>query len=76
MTAAEITTLEALGDASPDTRVRKMRPATFANLRHQAELQLHRRRSGEHRVDLLPVEPERGFALLPEPNAGRHLARP
>ena len=70
LTAAEITTLEALGDASPDTRVRKMRPATFANLRHQAELQLHRRRSGEHRVDLLPVEPERGFALLPEPNPG------
>ena len=70
LTAAEITTLEALGDASPDTRVRKMRPATFANLRHQAELQLDRRRSGEHRVDLLPVEPDRGFALLPEPNPG------
>ena len=70
LTAAGITTLEALGDASAETRVRKMRPATFANLRHQAELQLHRRRSGEHRVDLLPVEPERGFALLPEPNAG------
>ena len=28
-TAAEITTLEALGDASPNTRVRKMRRATF-----------------------------------------------
>ena len=70
LTAAEITTLEALGDAPPETRVRKMRPATFANLRHQAELQLYRRRSGEHRVDLLPVEPDRGFALLPEPNPG------
>jgi predicted RecB family nuclease len=70
LTAHGITTLEALGDAPSDTRVRKMRPTTFANLRHQAELQLHRRRSGEHRVDLLPVEPERGFALLPEPNPG------
>jgi RNase_H superfamily/AAA domain len=47
-----------------------MRPTTFAKLRHQAELQLQRRRSGEHRVDLLPVESERGFALLPEPNPG------
>jgi predicted RecB family nuclease len=70
LTAAEITTLEALGDAPPETRVRKMRPTTFAKLRHQAELQLQRRRSGEHRVDLLPVESERGFALLPEPNPG------
>jgi predicted RecB family nuclease len=70
LTAHGITTLEGLGDASPETRVRKMRPTTFANLRHQAELQLHWRRSGEHRVDLLPVEPERGFALLPEPNPG------
>jgi predicted RecB family nuclease len=70
LTGTGITSLEALGDAPADTRVRKMRPATFANLRHQAELQLHRRRSGEHRVDLLPVEPERGFALLPEPSPG------
>jgi predicted RecB family nuclease len=70
LTAAGIPTTEALGDASPETRVRKMRPTTFANLRHQAELQLYRRRTGESRVDLLPVEPERGFALLPEPNSG------
>ncbi len=43
---------------------------TFANLRQQAELQLYRRRTGEHKLELLPVEPERGFALLPEPNPG------
>jgi predicted RecB family nuclease len=70
LTAAGITTLEALGDASPDTRVGKMRPTTFGNLRQQAELQLHRRRTGQNRIELLPVEPERGFALLPEPNPG------
>jgi predicted RecB family nuclease len=70
LTAAHITTLEALGDASPETRVRKMRPTTFANLRQQAELQLHRRRTGENKIQLLPVEPERGFALLPRPNPG------
>ena len=50
--------------------VRSMRPATLETLRHQAELQLHRRETGEHRVDLLPVEDERGFTLLPEPSPG------
>jgi predicted RecB family nuclease len=70
LTAAGVTTLEQLGDASPATRIPKLRVPTFENLRHQAELQLHRRRTGEHRVDLLPVEEGRGFALLPEPSAG------
>jgi uncharacterized protein len=70
LTAHGITTLEALGDASPETRVRKMRPTTFANLRLQAELQLYRRRTGENKIELLPVEAKRGFALLPEPNPG------
>jgi uncharacterized protein len=70
LTAAGITTLEALGSAAAETRVRKLRPPTFENLRHQAELQLHHRREREHRVDLLPTEPERGFALLPKPSPG------
>ena len=50
--------------------MKRLRPQTFENLRHQAELQLHHRRTGEHRVDLLPVEPERGFAAMPEPSEG------
>ena len=60
-----ITTLELLAEAVPETRVRGMRPATFEGIRHQAELQLHRRRTGEHRFDLLAQEEERGFALMP-----------
>ncbi|MBD0330660.1 MAG: TM0106 family RecB-like putative nuclease [Thermoleophilia bacterium] len=70
LVAAGIRTVEGLGAAPPGTRVSKIRPETFAKLRHQAELQLHRRHTGEHRVDLLPLEPDRGFALLPEPSAG------
>ncbi|MDQ3865793.1 MAG: TM0106 family RecB-like putative nuclease, partial [Actinomycetota bacterium] len=70
LAATEIETLTELAEAQPETKVKSMRPATFANLHHQAELQLHRRRTGEHRVDLLPLERERGFALLPEPSAG------
>lgn len=68
LVAHGITTLEALGDAPPGTRVAKLRPATFENIRHQAELQLRRRRTGAHRVDALPVEEGRGFAFMPEPS--------
>jgi predicted RecB family nuclease len=68
--AAGITTLAALAQAPPETKVRSMRPATFQGLNHQARLQLHRRRTGEHTVERLAEEPERGFALLPEPSPG------
>jgi predicted RecB family nuclease len=70
LNAAELATMTALGDAPPETRVKRLRPQTFENLRHQAELQLHHRRTGKHRVDPLPVEPERGFAAMPEPSEG------
>jgi predicted RecB family nuclease len=68
--AGGIDTMTELGAAPPETRVSKILPKTFDRLRHQAELQLHRRRTGAHRVDLLPLEPDRGFALLPAPDAG------
>jgi predicted RecB family nuclease len=70
LTAAGITTLEGLAEAAGDTNVRSMRQTTFAGLHHQSELQLHRRRTGEHRVDHLPPEADRGFALMPEPSPG------
>jgi predicted RecB family nuclease len=68
--AAEITTLEALAAADPGTKVRSMRATTFEGLNQQARLQLHRRLTGEHRIEYLPRETERGFALLPEPSPG------
>ncbi len=71
LTAADITTLTALARTPPETRVKSMRPATLDGLRLQASLQLHRRETGEHRIQLLePVEPDRGFCLLPEPSPG------
>ena len=70
LTAAGITTLEGLGDLAPSTRVDKIRPETLDGIRLQAELQLHRRRTGEHRIQHLPLEPDRGFNLMPEPNPG------
>jgi uncharacterized protein len=68
LNAAGIATLADL--AAVDARVRKLRPETLARLRDQATLQLHRRRTGELRHQLLPLQPERGFALLPEPSPG------
>jgi predicted RecB family nuclease len=70
LAAFGIGTLEALALADPETRVPKVRPPTFERLHHQANLQLHHRRHGAHRVDRLPLEDERGFALLPEPSPG------
>jgi predicted RecB family nuclease len=70
LAAAGITTLERLGDLAAETRVPKMRPETLDGLRLQAELQLHRRRTAEHRTQHLPLEPDRGFNLMPEPNDG------
>jgi predicted RecB family nuclease len=68
LNAAGIATLENL--AATDARVRKLRPETLARLRDQAALQLHRRRTGELQHQILPLQPERGFALLPEPSPG------
>jgi predicted RecB family nuclease len=68
--AAGITTLEALAQADPDTKVPSMRAHTFKGLNQQARLQLHHRRTGELMIEHLPEEPDRGFALLPERDPG------
>ncbi len=43
---------------------------TFERLHGQARIQLEGRLAGEPRYRLLPFEPDRGFALLPEPSPG------
>jgi predicted RecB family nuclease len=69
LASAGLVTIERLGDAA-EQEVDGLRGPTFDALRHQARLLLHRRRTGRHRVDLLPPEEGRGFALLPEPSPG------
>src|SRR5262245_12082771 len=68
LNAAGVATLEQL--ATTTERVWKLRPETLAKLREQAALQLHRRRTGELLHVLLPLQHDRGFALLPEPSPG------
>jgi uncharacterized protein len=70
LSLAGITTLEALGDAPPGTKVPHVAAGTFETLRHQAELQLFARRTGEQRYELLEPSERRGLALLPEPSPG------
>ncbi len=67
---AGIGTLAALAEAAPGTAVRKLQPDTFEALREQAELQLHRTRTGELVHRLRPVETGRGFEALPPPSEG------
>ncbi|MEK6275829.1 MAG: TM0106 family RecB-like putative nuclease [Actinomycetota bacterium] len=67
---AGITTLAGLGDTPPETAVPHIAVGSFENIRHQAELQLRHRRTGEHAFDTLRPEDERGLALLPKPSPG------
>jgi predicted RecB family nuclease len=65
-----IPTLAALGRLPRGLEVEGMRPETLEAIRHQASLQLHFRETGEHRVEDLPLEEGRGYALLPPPSFG------
>jgi predicted RecB family nuclease len=67
---AGITTLAELGDAPRETDVPRLPATSFENIRHQAELQLRHRRTGEHAYETLLPEDERGLALLPKPSPG------
>jgi predicted RecB family nuclease len=60
-----ITTVAALGRAPDDARPPMMAPRTFETLRDQAAMQFAARTDG-HSWKVLPPEPSRGFALLPE----------
>ena len=70
LSAHGIGTLTRLAEARPQTRVPKMRPESFLGLREQAALQLDAQRSGRIGWRELPVEPGRGFAILPPRSPG------
>lgn len=65
--AAGIDSVEALAKTPEGARIPKMSADTFARLRAQAALQVEAR-TGERRVEVLPVQPDRGFARLPAPD--------
>ena len=66
----EITTVTQLATAEPANRPPRIGTAAFESLRAQARLQVHQRRSGELRYELLEPEEGCGFAHLPKPSEG------
>lgn len=69
---AGIATMAALAALPPGAAVPRVPPDTLAKLRGQAALQEHARRTGERRVEVLPLDPEgrRGWFRLPPPDEG------
>lgn len=67
---AGIDTLRTLARADPTSVPPGMNAETFARLQRQAALQLARREDGTLQWLLEPLEPERGFALLPASSEG------
>lgn len=67
-----VETLESLGKLSLPVlnRPRKLAEDSLERIHHQARLQLLARQSGKPTHELLPPEPGRGLALLPEPSDG------
>jgi len=65
-TLARLGSLPVTGNGAPHG----LRPESFERVRHQAELQLRGRATGKHLHELLDDEEERGFRLLPQPDAG------
>ena len=78
LTRAGISTVALLGRTNGATEVKGLNPTTFSNLKQQARLQLMQRDSIAagavapdcHHHELLPHDPARGLALLPQPNEG------
>ena len=68
--AVGIGTLTDLAARDPSGAVPGIGQETFAKLVHQARLQRAGAERGEGLVELLPVEPGRGFTLLPSPQPG------
>jgi predicted RecB family nuclease len=68
LTNVGLTTLTALAQARPDSRVPKIPSATFEGLRDQAALQLRTQQDSKIAYCELPVEDGRGFAALPRPS--------
>lgn len=67
---AGVRTIARLAAAGETQRPDGMKPETFARLRDQARLQHAQRTTGTYAYELLPLQPGRGFTLLPPPDEG------
>lgn len=67
---AGITTIRALAELDDGVSIPGFRRDALHRARSQAKLQHIKRTTGENRCEVLPLEPRRGFARLPKPDAG------
>lgn len=69
---AGVSTMAALAALPADAKVVRILPDTLVKLRGQAALQEHARRTGERKLEQLPLDPDcrRGFHRLPRPDEG------
>lgn len=66
---AGISTIDGLA-ALNGAKVKGLAPAIVDRLSNQARLQVAKRRDGQDRYEVLPIEAGRGFCRLPKPNTG------
>ena len=69
LNANGVDTVAALANADPARRF-GIGDVALRRLHHQATLQAHYRRTGQHRYELLPLDERTGFRLLPQPSDG------
>ncbi|ABK43794.1 conserved hypothetical protein [Magnetococcus marinus MC-1] len=67
---AGISTMATLAKVGEKSTVPSMTQETLDKLRAQAKLQLHKRDTGENKVELLDAAPGRGFSKMPKPSDG------
>lgn len=67
---AGVKTVAQLAALNANTRIPDLDQQVFERLRAQAALQEHKRRTGENKLELIELEPPRGFFRLPKPDPG------
>jgi len=70
LATAAVTTVAGLASAPDSARPRRLESRSFETIRAQARLQVEARETGRPVYKLLSFEKDRGFGLLPEPDAG------
>jgi predicted RecB family nuclease len=65
-----VSTVAALAKIDDNRPIPNMTPEALGKLRHQARLQIHKRETGEDRVESLDPGPGRGFSRIPRPADG------
>lgn len=70
LVAGGIRTLEGLARLPSSAKIQGVPTETLARLRAQAGLQLHKRTTGEDRLEVLPRTEGRGYDRLPKPDPG------